>query len=89
MIKDFNDKRSLSAYSVAPINPNEITTHLLSTIHTYLRHTKGPLNVSVRDWSPALPCLVRRGWAQPILVGTTHPSLGAVGALHRSNVLPR
>ena len=48
MIKDFNDKRSISAYSVAPIDPNQITTHLLSTIFTYLRHTKGPLNVSGR-----------------------------------------
>lgn len=43
-IKEFNDKRTLSAIYVRPIDPNEITSHLLDTIHTFLRHTKGPIN---------------------------------------------
>jgi len=73
MIKDFNDKRSLSAYSVAPINPNEITTHLLSTIHTYLRHTKGPLNedgkLGPSTRSAAAVPTAGMGAAQPMAAG--------------------
>lgn len=43
-IKEFNDKRSISAFTVRPIEANEITAHLLSTIFSYLRHTKGVVN---------------------------------------------
>lgn len=46
LIKEFNDKKSLSAYSVRPIDSNFITVHLLNTIFTYLRVTKGALDVS-------------------------------------------
>jgi len=73
MIKDFNDKRSISAYSVAPIDPNQITTHLLGTIFTYLRHTKGPLNEEGKLGASVRPMATTpaagMGAAQPMVAG--------------------
>ena len=43
-LRSFNHTKSVVAYSIQPITDfNEYTYHFLETIHTHLRHTKGPV----------------------------------------------
>lgn len=68
-IKEFNDKRSISAFSVRPVDPNEITSHLLNIIFTYLRFTKGPLNENGKPVQQAAPAIGGYGQMQSMNMG--------------------
>ena len=41
-VRSFNNKRSIVAFKIQPVTDmNELTNHLLETIHAHIYHTKG------------------------------------------------
>lgn len=47
-LKKFQDKISISAFSLLPVlDSNQITAHLLDTLYAHLRFVKGALDVSL------------------------------------------
>ena len=58
-LKKFQDKISISAFSLLPVlDSNQITAHLLDTLYAHLRFVKGALDVSLWEGCRGLSACV-------------------------------